>query len=107
MSTDPLMRHVDMWFEALFPLEQATVLQELIRQDEDSPLALDERTTRVLSNGDVLEFDVFQISADCWTAKDANHDGRTAVDTTRQKAIADLVSMAEDDLEDCDVENPT
>jgi hypothetical protein len=67
-------------------------------QDEDSPLALDERTTRVLSNGDVLEFDVVQISGNCWTAKDANHDGRTGVDTTREKAIADLLWMAEDEI---------
>ncbi len=75
-------------------------------QDEDSTLALDERTTRVLSNGDVLEFDVVQISADCWTAKDANHDARTGIGDTRELAISDLVSMAEDDLEDCDVEDP-
>jgi hypothetical protein len=67
-------------------------------QDDDSPLALDERTTRVLSNGDVLEFDVVHISADCWTAKDANHDGRTGVGDTRELAIADLVWMAEDEI---------
>ena len=107
MSTDPLMRRLDMCFEELFPLDKAPALQELISDDEDSPLALDERTTRVLSNGEVLTFDLFQTSANCWTAKDANHDGRTGVDTTREKAIADLVSMAEDDLEDMDIEEPT
>lgn len=104
---DPLMRHIDLMFEVLFPLEHATALQELIREDEESPLALDERTTRVLSNGEVLEFDVVQISADCWTAKDANHDGRTGVDDTRELAIADLVSMAEEDIEDMDIEDPS
>jgi len=97
-------RHVDMCFEALFPLDKAPAQQQV--EDEDSPLALDERTTRVLSNGDVLTFDLFQVSADCWTAKDANHDGRTGVDTTREKAIADLVSMAEDGVEGMDMEEP-
>lgn len=106
MSSDPLMRHVDAWFHELFPLDQAPALQELIREDEDSPLALDERTNVLLSSGEMLEFDVVQISGNCWTAKDANHDGRTGVGNTRAEAIADLVSLAEDDIEDSDLENP-
>ncbi len=106
MSADPLMRHVDAWFEELFPLDQAPALQELIREDEDSPLALDERTNVLLSNGDMLEFDLYQTSGSCWTAKGANHDGRTGGGNTLAEAIADLVSLAEDDIEDSDLEEP-
>lgn len=104
MSADPLMRHVDAWFATLFPVPALSRMPDAV--DEDSPLALDERANVILSNGDMLEFDLFQNSANCWTAKDANHDGRTGVGNTRAEAIADLVSLAEDDIEDCDLEDP-
>lgn len=65
---------------------------------EDSPLALPERVSYALSNGEVVDIDLYQISAGCWTAKDANHDSRTGVDSTREKAIADLLEQCEADI---------
>ena len=102
MSANPMFRAMTLALDAIFPAEPVT--PEVA--DEDS-LAFDERTNRALSNGDLVVFDLVQISADCWTAKDANHDGRTGVDDTREGAIADLVQMCEEDLEDCDIEDPT
>lgn len=70
---------------------------------EDSDLAMPERGHYALSNGDTVTVDFYQISANCWTAKDANHDSRTGVDKTRELALQDLLRMCEADLEDsCD-----
>jgi hypothetical protein len=70
-------------------------------QPEDSPLAHPERTTLTLSNGDVIDVDLYQISVDCWNAKNANHDRQCGWDTTREKALKDLLQLCEDDLETC------
>jgi hypothetical protein len=102
MSANPLFRSTMLALDAIFPAEPVTPALA-----EEDTLAFDERTSRVLSNGDVVVFDLYQINADCWTAKDANHDGRTGVDDTREGAIADLLQLCEDDLEDCDIEDPT
>jgi len=101
MSPNPLFQHMCTALDIIFPADPATIAYSL---PEDSPLALPERTTLTLRKGEMIDVDLFQISADCWTAKDANHHGRTGVDTTREGAIADLVQMAQDDLQDSDLE---
>ena len=89
--------YIDRMLAALEP----AVVEESI--PEDSDLALPEREHYALSNGDTVTVDFYQISKHCWTAKDANHDGRTGVDNTRELALQDLLRMCEADLEDdCD-----
>lgn len=100
MSHDPLFVWTLRALDAIFPLDPAAIEESL---PEDSDLALPEREHYTLSNGDTVTVDFYQISANCWTAKDADHDSRTGVDHTRELALQDLLRMCEADLEDdCD-----
>ena len=96
MKPDTLFLQTMILMDTIFPLDPAPIAEAL---PEDSPLALPERTTLMLSNGDVVEVDLFQISAGCWSAKDANHDGRCGWDTTRELALKDLLELCESDVE--------
>lgn len=100
MSANPLFRSTLLALDAIFPMADH---EPAIK---DAELADQERTTLTLSNGDLIDVDVFQISHDCWTAKDANHDDRCGVDDTREAALEDLLQICEDDLEDTDIDDP-
>ena len=63
---------------------------------EDSDLALPERTSVTLMSGEVLVYDLYQISAGCWTAKNADHDSQTGVGETAVLAVKDLIDLCAD-----------
>jgi hypothetical protein len=68
--------------------------------EKDSELALPEKTSRLLSNGDLLDINLFQISASNWLAKDADNERRFGSHSTRELAIRDLVEQCEAELEE-------
>lgn len=67
---------------------------------EDSELALPERTSITLRNGEVVTFDLFQFSDNIWSAKNADHDHQCGWGATKAKAIADLESLCNDEIEE-------
>lgn len=102
MSNDDMFLRTMHALDAMFMApDPAQVHYTITESDENSPLAYPERTTLTLRNGEVIDVDLYQISAGCWSAKDANHDGHTGWDATRELALKDLETLCNDDLEEC------
>lgn len=100
MSNDPLFAHTLRALDVIFPAEPAPAPAPLeAGDDDDSELGASERTSIVLCNGDVIDVDLFQVSATCWSAKNANHDHQCGWGETRDRALRDLRVLCEDELE--------
>lgn len=92
------LRTLDTVFAAPDPAE---LHYDITERDESSTLAQPERTSITLRNGEVIDVDLYQISAGCWSAKNADHDGQCGWDATRELALKDLESLCNDDIEPC------
>lgn len=51
-----------------------------------------------LSNGERVDYDLFQVSFLCWSAKDSNNDRRCGWGSSKLLAIRDLRALCEDEI---------
>lgn len=98
MSANPLFRHMCTALDVIFPADPAPIAYAL---PEDSTLALPERTSITLINGEILTFDLYQLGPNDWSAKNADQDHQCGWGATAEDAIAALEHMCNDDIGPC------